>query len=73
LAKVPEAEQYQRVKRHLIEARKLGQEDMQSILLYISAALLYGDQMAQDPQITAALQKVKAMQLTMAQALAVFP
>jgi hypothetical protein len=73
LIDVPEQEQYSRVEKHLLEARKLHLFGMRDMLNYICAALIYGDRLRQDGAIEALLAQVKAGQISLTDALEQFP
>jgi hypothetical protein len=73
LIDLPEKEQYARVEQHLLEARKLNLRGMQDIVNYICAGLIYGDKLQQNSVIGALLDKVKAGQISLPEALEQFP
>ena len=73
LLAIPEQERYVRVGKHLEEARKLNLSSMQDIVNYVCAGLIYGGQMQESSIIEALLGKVRARQISLAQALEQFP
>lgn len=66
-------EQYERIKKHLLEARHLKLFGMQDMVNYICAALIYGDQMQKNSTVTALLEKVKRKEINLKEALEQFP
>jgi hypothetical protein len=70
---VPRIEQYGRIERHLLEARKLGLQGMKDLLDYIAAALVYGEQMVLSPAIRNLLMKVKMKEISISAAVRMFP
>ena len=73
LRKVAPDQQYYRMAKHLIEARKLGLSGMRDILNYTCAALIYGEDMYINDEITSLLAQVKAGEITVDAAMALFP
>jgi hypothetical protein len=73
LSNLPAAEQYTRIKQYLLAARNLKIFGMKDITDYICAALIYGDQIQQNSTIIFLLEKVKAREINIQEALEQFP
>lgn len=73
LIDLPELDQYARIKQHLLEARRLKIFGMKDMTDYICAALIYGAQMQQNSTIVSLLEKVKAGETDIQDALEQFP
>ncbi len=73
LRKVAPDQQYYRMAKHLIEARRLGLSGMRDILNYTCAALIYGEDMYINDEITSLLAQVNAGEITVDAAMALFP
>jgi len=66
-------QRYNIVREHLVGARSLGLNGMGDMVNYVCAALIYGPDLRQDPQITGLLEQVRAHRLTLDQALEAMP
>lgn len=62
LDKVPVPQRYERIRKHLLEARQLGLSGILDLLNYISACLIYGENMYREP-IASVLSKVGSKEI----------
>lgn len=73
LIDVPADEQYPRMAKHLIEARRLTLLGMRDIANYACAALIYGEAMYADSDIQALLARVRSGEINFDTAMDLFP
>ena len=73
LGQLSRAHQYERVKRHLLEARELRLTGMKDLANYICAALIHGDEMTLNSAIRELLASVRNKATTLTEALGKFP
>jgi hypothetical protein len=59
LREIPFAEQYSRIRQHLLEARQLKLFGVRDIVNYTCAAIIYGDALRSDQEIKALLERVR--------------
>lgn len=69
LRRIDQAVRYGWVRQHLLEGRKLGLHSMLDLVNYLSACLIYGDELYKRP-ITALLDRVKSKEISFDEALA---
>ena len=73
LREIPFAEQYSRIRKHLLEARQLKLFGVRDIVNYTCAAIIYGDAIHSNQEIRALLDRVRKGEIDFNTAMDLFP